>query len=375
MLIDRFRQFVRNLDWRLIGMILAIKGLIFAFAGQSYQIFSNQPIPTWRGWFELWNRWDSQHYLNIAQFGYTTVGERRFEIAFFPLYPWLVRLFTFGSGDYLASALFVSTLASIAAGLLLRRLVEMDFSSEIARAAVWFMFIFPTSYFLHIGYTESLFLALTLGCFLAARTNSWWLAGLLGAAASLTRIGGLLLFPALVIEIVQQYRTMRQFKREWLWIFAAPLGFVGYMGLNAYAEGNKFAFLTTQKEGWGKSLSFPWHGIHDTYLLFKGLSPAEAQMVGLQELIFILLSAVCIVVCWRKLRPSYTMWMACNWLLFTSTSYVVSVPRYSLVLFPIYIIFALLSLKSDFAKILLSTWSLLFLALFASIFVRGGWAF
>ena len=41
-----------------------------------------------------------------------------------------------------------------------------------------FLLIFPTAYFLHIGYTESLFLALVLGSFLAARTDRWWLAGL-----------------------------------------------------------------------------------------------------------------------------------------------------------------------------------------------------
>src|SRR5207237_1033638 len=90
-------------------------------------------------------------------------------------------------GRRLASP-FVSTVASRAAGLLLYRLAEIDEQETVARASVFFMFVFPTSYFLHIGYTESLFLALSVGAFLAARVRRWWLAGTLGALAAAARV-------------------------------------------------------------------------------------------------------------------------------------------------------------------------------------------
>jgi hypothetical protein len=117
----------------------------------------------------MWNNWDTLHYLGLAEHGYVAAGDSRVSLVFFPLYPWLIRLTAFFARDYMAAAFIVSGFASVAAALLFRRLARCDESEEVSRNAVWFLFIFPTSFFLHIGYTESLFLALTLGCFLAAR--------------------------------------------------------------------------------------------------------------------------------------------------------------------------------------------------------------
>ena len=88
-----------------------------------------------------------------------------------------------------------STVASLVAAVELYRLAVLDHSPRLARATVWFLFIFPTSYFLHIDYTESLFLALVLGAFLAARDDHWLAAGTLGMLAGLTHANGALLVP------------------------------------------------------------------------------------------------------------------------------------------------------------------------------------
>jgi hypothetical protein len=97
-------------------------------------------------------------------------------------------------------------------------------------------------------------------------------------------------------------------------------------------------------------------------------------MVGAEELCFALLGYVCAVVSWIKLRPVYAMWTTASCLLFTSVTFLQSVPRYTLTLFPIFMLFALLA-RSRFWNAVITVWSLLFLALFASLFVRGWWAF
>ena len=84
---------------------------------------------------------------------------------------------------------------------------------------------------------------------------------------------------------------------------------------------------------------------------------------------------MCTIECWRTLRPAYSVWMTCNWLVFASTSFMLSVPRYTLIMFPIYIIFAKLADKQSSVGKLITVWSILFLALFASVFVKGSWAF
>ena len=86
------------------------------------------------------------------------------------------------------------------------------------------------------------------------------------------------------------------------------------------------------------------------------------------------------VICLRLLAQSIlsaaarTFWMAGNWLLLASVTFIESMPRYALVMFPIFILFALLA-KNQFWNALITVWSLLFLALFTSLFVRGWWAF
>ncbi len=362
-------------DHRVILMVLAVKGVVILFAGQSYQVFENKALPTLYGWIEIWNRWDSVRHMRLAESGYTNVGMWRMDIVGFPLHPWLVRLGAFIFQDYLVSAFVVSGLASVAAGLLLYRLAFIDHSDQLALTSVWFLLIFPTSYFLHINYNESLFLALTIGCFLATRKERWLLVGILGALACLTRLNGLVIFPALVVEVFQQYRATRRWKWQWLWILVVPLGFGCYLLLNKQVTGDMFAFIAAGREFFHKSFATPWDGVRGTYNMMWSDPPTNAQMLGVQEFVFLMLGAVSTIACWRVLRPAYAVWMAGNWLLFSSIGFVLSIPRYTLVLFPIYLLFAKLAVARLWVKILITTWSLLYLALFASLFVRGHWAF
>ncbi len=357
----------------LVAMMLAIKALVFLYAGQSYQVLSDQRIAGVYGWLELWNHWDSLHYQKLAAHGYSAVGEMKPSMVFYPLFPWAVRLVAFVIKDHLVSAFIVSTFASIAAGLLLYRLVQLDYPKGVADHSVWFLFIFPTSYFLHIGYTESLFLMLVIGCVLAARTGRWPLAGMLGALACLTRVTGLVMIPALLMEAGQQYWTARRWQWQWLSVAIVPLGFGGYLLLNNQVAGDPFAFMPIMKELYHKSLAWPWIGVREAMGALNR-TPSQAQIVGIQELLFIALGFVCTIASWIKLRPIYSVWMTGNWLLFTSVSFVVSVPRYTLTMFPIFFLFAMLARRRVWLAII-TVWSLLYLALFASLFAWGRWAF
>lgn len=361
-------------DWSLLGTILAVKGLILLLGALSFQAYTNQRISSWRGWLEIWNRWDAPHYLDLAQYGYQPSGEIGLFLVFYPLFPWLTRLFGLLTSDLLVGAFIVSTLASLVVGVLMQRLAALDDPPALARRAVWFLLIFPTSYFLHIGYTESVFMALMLSCFLAARGGRWPLAGVLGALACLTRINGLVLIPALLVEVLLQYRATRRWQWQWLSTGLVGLGFAGYLLLNYIVTGDPLRFLTIQHEHWYKSLAAPWVGIGGVLHSITERPPSEAHMLGVQELIFIVLGLVSTLICCVRLRPSYSVWMAGNWLLFTSTSFIMSVPRYTLTLFPIYLLFAHAAQDRRWSAII-TTWSLLFMGLFISLFVQGRWAF
>ena len=330
-----WKEFVRRIDWTTFGFILFVKTFLFAFVFVAFKSLSNKPCD----WLQIWNRWDTVHYINIARDGYVGGGEEILSLAFYPLYPWLIRLGALVTGNYFVSGILISTIASIVAGLLLQALVRRDESGQVARLAVWFLFIFPTSYFLHIAYTESLFLALTLGCILAARAGRWEVAGILGAAASLTRFNGLILIPVAAAEAWQQYRVSGRWNARWLWLLFFPLGFVNYLCLNYSATGDFFFFSKLLDAAWLKHLDFPWVGLRRLWETAQAMDPEHSVMAGFQELFFAVLALVCTIWSWRRLRLSYAIWMTLNSLLFVSTSKLVSTPRYVLTLFPMFILF------------------------------------
>ena len=98
-------------------------------------------------------------------------------------------------------------------------------------------------------------------------------------------------------------------------------------------------------------------------------------MVGWQEFFFLAVGFAGAVWAGLRLRASYAAWMALNWLLWASTKFVLSVPRYTLVMFPLYLLLARVGLRRPAWGAAVVVWSLLFMALFASRFVRGMWAF
>jgi predicted nucleic acid-binding Zn ribbon protein len=359
-----------------VAWILAIKLIVLAFGVIAYTVFANKPPVGLYGRLAIWNQWDAPHYLDIARDGYVTEGDQRNWIVFYPLFPWTVRLLAIVFRDYLISAFVVSSVASIGAGILLRRLTELDFGSATAQIAVWFMFIFPTSYFFHIGYTESLFLMLALGSFLAARRRRWWLAGVIGALASLTRVNGMILIPALACEAFMEYRATekRRFRLAWLWIAFVGIGFAIYLLVNYKVYGHPFDFLTVLPDRFFKKPAWPWIGIIKVWT-WLWVDARRALMNGPIEFFFIMFSLGCTIWCWKTLRLSYAVWMTLNWFLFTSTSMVNSIPRYNLILFPIYILLARFTPAHPLWFGIVTTSSVLLMALFIALFVQGEWAY
>jgi 4-amino-4-deoxy-L-arabinose transferase-like glycosyltransferase len=378
---------------QLVGLTMIAKLAILGFGVFAATVIAGQQLgPGPAGFLQIWNYWDAPHYLDLAVLGYRATdpgvetiegyqrafpGDLPLYIVFFPLFPWLVGAVNTLLHEPLVSAFIVSTVASLFVAPLLYRLVRADEGPRAALLAAWFLLIFPTAYFLHIGYTESLFLALVLGSFLAARTDRWWLAGLLGGLAALTRVNGLVLIPALATDawLAWDSDPRHRIRAEWLAIGLVAVGFGGYLALNQIVYGDAFAFLQIQREHWSKELAPPWQGISGiVQYITDSRHPIDEIKYGWSELAFIALGLAGTVVAALRFRPSWFVWMAGNWLLFTSTSFVLSVPRYSLTLFPLFAWFAVLGRRPAVA-VGLSLVSIGLLGYFASEFAVGRWAF
>ncbi len=260
----------------IIGLTLALKLGVLLLGLGAWQLVHGSGTPPFPG-LELWDRWDAPHYTDLIVYGYRAndpgnlvdpygyrqvyPGDLGLYIVFYPLYPWLGAIVNALIHQPVWSAFIVAGIASLFVGPLMYRLVRHDETPDVALRSAWFLLIFPTAYFLHIGYTEALFMALVLGSFLAARTERWWLAGLIGGLAALTRINGLVLLLALPVEAATQWFTHS------VGGAALALGVAGdrvggrrlrrLPGPEPAIYGTPFQFLIVQRDHWFKSLAAP----------------------------------------------------------------------------------------------------------------------
>lgn len=358
----------------IMGIILLVKAIIFLYGAISYEIFTNKHFSSINSFFSIWNQWDSINYLNIAEKGYNADPRKGFLLAFFPLYPWMTRIFTYLTNNYFLSAMLISTIASIIMVILLYKLSLLDNSKEESRMSVWFLLIFPTAYFIHIGYSESLFLVLTLSSFLMARKRKWTMASIFGALAVLTRNSGICLIPALAVEAYLQYREEKKWRWEWLTILFIISGLFVFAYVSYKTVGDPFGFFASQRKYWGKELTVPWMAIisrfKDTAIWFNWKNPTEStiELAFTGAALFVAIAGI------RRVRVTYSVWVIANLIFFLSTKFMQSIPRYILVLFPLYFIFSKWS-KNIYAAYAITLISILFLSLFTMMFVEGFWAF
>lgn len=367
---------MNNKESRTDLLIIILIGIIgtFLFAYASY-VLNREKIP--QSFISIWNIWDTQHYLNIAQEGYSssTRGERHLLIAFFPLFPLLTKLFSYIFQNYLLSALIVSNIAYGVAVFYLYKLVRLDFERDDAlRTAIYFS-IFPTAYFLHAAYTESLFLALTIASFYYARNGKWALCGVIGMLAAMTRITGILLLPVLLIEYLNQKEFKKEnIRKDILWIFVIGCGLLIYLILNYVTYGDPLKFLEIQSGHWGMHLSPPTTGFQNAWNILNWGDPNHQIHGGWFQIIFALLGLVLTIYAFFRIRLSYSIYALMTWLIVTSTSLMISVPRFILTIFPIFIVLAIFGRKrwANYAIIFIS---LMLYSLFLSQFILFRWAF
>ncbi|HZX15021.1 MAG TPA: glycosyltransferase family 39 protein [Thermodesulfobacteriota bacterium] len=366
-LISRYKEII------VIVLVMIFGSYLFSYL--SYESLLNRPSPSL---LDLWNKWDSPSYLDIAKNGYRKFGDEMWvRIVFFPLYPFFIRLFALVLKNYKLSALVVSNLAYVIACFYLYRLVLRSYTEEAAVRSVFYMSVFPTAYFFHAGYTEGLFLALTIASFYYAREDRWLLAGFLGMLASATRITGIFLVLALLIEYLSQKEfRIKKLKLNFLYLGLIPIGFIAYLVINYITFENAFAFLIAQKEYWNKNLASPWRGLlwAWNYLWWKEGDPAYRLTVGGVEFVFGIFGLLCTIWAFLRLRVSYGVYMLLTWIAATSTSFLLSVPRYTLSMFPIFILLALGAERREIHYLITIVFLFLY-SLFLIMFAQGLWAF
>lgn len=329
----------------------------------------------------VWARWDAIHHLNLALLGYSGVPVG--DTVFYPLYALLARAVAgLLGGDAILGGLIVSTLAAWASFAGLYRLADSLFGASTARWSVLVLACFPTSVFLVAPFTESLFLALTVGAFLACYRGRWWLAGVLGFLASLTRGPGMISALAFVIIAWDGWRkTKGPFLSYWGAPILAGVGLplAGGVSFLAWREAAGFpAAAKILRQYSGLVLTNPASGLLASVQQWIRAADFTMTLEVLTALLFIGLTSVMFInPRWRK--PEWLAYVAANLCLFLSKqsltgSSLQSLPRYVLTLFPVFVVMGdWLAQRSRRAQFVYVTGSSSILLVFGVLYVL--WVF
>ena len=318
----------------------------------------------------VWFRWDTGWFTQVALYGYQPDDGT---VTVSPLYPHLIRwLGLLLGGEYLLAALLITNVALIIGLTLLYKLVCLDFPEFTARRAMIYVLAFPAGFFLLAGYTESVFLCLSLLTFYAARKSNWALAGAAGFFSSLARMQGWVLALPLAYEALAQAQW--QPRRAWPGLLAAlgaPLGTLAYNTYLALAGLPGMAEIYATK--WVVTYAPPWTSV---IMAVSSLVTGRSTFQDIVNTMVLFLSLATIGVSLWKLRPTYWLYTAVLQVIFLmgylGNEQLHSMVRYTVVLFPNMIALALVTQRRWAFGLVLLAFVLLQLVLLA-MFVRWIW--
>ncbi len=329
------------LTWRLLLFLIGFFAVVFIpHFNLSFPYVNTDLAPTGLpSWVWGFGNFDGVHYIRIARLGYAA---NQYTQAFFPLYPSLIKVFSFASFYFLAGFL-ISNISFLAALYFLYRLFCLDYEGAVSKKALLLLLAFPTAYYFGAVYTESLFLLLSVVSILLIRKKMFLLSGLFIFLASLTRVIGVLLVFILLAELfgyVREGKLKLNTKTFLTGVIAAALGSLGLIAYMVYLKvnfNNPLYFLTAQPIFGAQrsdSLVLLPQVFYRYIKIFESVPlRSQAFFSAALEFVFSLFGLLILLFSVTKVRLSYWLFSAFAYLLPTLTGTFSSMPRYVLMEF------------------------------------------
>lgn len=301
---------------------------------------------------------DGSQYIEIAKNGYGS-GTTTMSVLltrFFPLFPLLVRLFSYiTAGNYIAAALLVNAGCTLALAVYLWKIARIHGESEAAYRTVLYVLLFPSAVFLAAAYSEALFALTFVASVFYAMRRKWLAACVFGMLCALCRHVGIILLVVLGWEYMRQRDySWRKVRADALLLLLVPAGTIAYLVYLLEAYGNAFLFKKAQwlaqQRQFSAFLYRPLVRAVRVIVNAPTFSP-ERWVTILNLLVFIAFVALTVYGA-KRLPSTYTVLMVLYLLALLavdSISYpLASMSRYVLPLFPGFLMLAVLGRRKAF---------------------------
>lgn len=281
---------------------------------------------------------DAIHYINIAKNGYT----KELLYAFFPLFPLLIRLLHYIIPSYEISALILSNLFSFITTFILYNIIE---EKKYKLPAVIVFLFSPILVFNSIGYTESLYLLLTITAFYFYKKKNYLLTGIFIGLSIITRNTGIVLLGAIGLDMLYNIYKKENSIKDLILLSIIPIGITILYHTYLYIHTNDFfKYITVQYTEWNRERS------NLITIIIKDIKYITnnnyiSLYIFLQNWIFYFLGFI-YALRYIKKEKALSIYMIVSLLLFVTTCRTsawktfpsISLFRYVFSLFPIYIL-------------------------------------
>ena len=349
------RTLTNHWFWRAVLFPVALTRLCQIIAinlSQVFQIYNHPGLTSWNSGLDRfitsWARWDSGWYLSIIDRGYFLQGpisEVQSNIAFYPLFPYLVKLLSWPvfslipkTTVLIAVGVLLSNLFLLGALFFLYKLILHVFDdADLAERSIFYILVFPTAFFFSCFYTESTFFFFAVAGFYYAMKGRWVLACMMAAFTSIARpLGVMNVLPLGLIYLEKIHWNFRRIKADVLFLSLAPAALLAHMVSLYPVTGDLLAIFKIQSK-WDKRISTPWETLLNTDHIPEYYTQGIMDIDRLSLILFLLLAVVCLVK-FRSLSFGAFPLVILTPVLFTGT--VISATRYALPMFPCFILLA-----------------------------------
>lgn len=244
--------------------VLITRVIIFAFGEISNGFLPDRKYPyaspylPKSRWVQIWFRWDTNWYVDIAKNGYTYRDGFQSNVAFFPLYPWTIKFLSPLIPNPYIAGVVISNICLLLALFLFHYYMELRRKEDdIINRALIYILIYPTSLFFSTTYSESMFLLFVVLSFIFYEREKYCWCGVFGYLATFTRQIGICLFPAFLLDLLFKIKFKpSQIRAQWFFLLFIFLAHPTVMIIHKIQVGEPLAFYKTQ-DAWGRSLTTP----------------------------------------------------------------------------------------------------------------------
>lgn len=360
----------------LLGMSILLHVLIMGIAFAAYKA-QNTDAGLSIIWERMTTAGDAPHYLFLAEEGYQSFGEKENLIVFYPLYPFMIRIFAkyILFQNYELAGILISIISTGIAVIFLYRLLRLDYEEEASAEAVFLFLTYPFMMFTMGVFTEGVFLALTTSVLYFIRKHQWEKVGVLGMAASLCRMQGVLLIvPALyewLISLAGKKSGWKSHRDKYQWMLALmPIGFFVYLILNWMKQGDCFSFMKHQSAPpWYQSIQWINANLTKDYGMAMEYRVLGYFIYWVQILLFFIAIYALLFGIRKKVRSSMIVYGGLYTCFCYLSGWLISGARYMLSCIPLFIVYA--AIESKLARKFILILSAALCMLYTILFLQG----